>query len=484
MISPSEISAIVVTRGTRDLAPVLQSLMAQGYDEVIVWDNSRREDAGIFGRYVAAVIEARNDVVYFQDDDLILHDHQALWDAYEPDGRLYANMIEPGWWQHCGYHDFCLVGAGSLVDRAMISQSLGRYFAAYPEDDFFRRHCDFIFGVLTPFKRLELDTTVLEAASDDEALWRDPEQMAGKWEAVRRARALRKVVLTMLAKNERENIVRAIGSAKLWVDFVLVHDTGSTDGTPQTVRALCDGWGIPCLVREHCEFVNFGYNRSILMGDAKQFGDYQLLMDADEELIDVPVRPELSKDEYLFHYEGPYDYSQPRLLRSGCEWVWMDDVHSYLSTHEAHITTENLLSPQIRHHGGERGGTRERLIRDLQKMSEQVRDGSADSRTVFNMAKALEGLGEFDHAKDLFHARTLMGDWDEEVFFARWRLGALTARVDFDEGAKQLLRAWRERPWRIEPLRELARLCHAVADQAPYPKDDMVFVRREDYISR
>ena len=446
------------------------------YDEVIVADGNKH---GILARYRAAM-KAKNDVIYFQDDDLILKDHHGLLGAWEDDGRFYANMIGPEWWEHQEYFDLALVGAGSLVPKELIPETLGRYLERWPNSPFFRRHCDFIFGVLAPFKRLELETELLDSASDENALWKKPDQMRGKWMAVKRARALRKIVLTMLTKNEEENIVRALTSAAPLVDSALIHDTGSTDKTIELALSTGDELGLPVRIKE-VEWVNFGQNRAWLLAEARQYGDYQLLMDADEEFIDHPDSwPELSLDAYELHYAGEVDWGQPRLIRSAMEWFWADDIHSYLASYEPR-RTEHLRKPLFVHHGDERGFTKERLLRDCKKIIALLKVDPTSSRSVFNLAKALEGLGREEEAIELYRLRTDMGDSPEEAFWSRYRLGCLLTPKYPEEGMETLLQAWRERPWRIEPLRALSKYATDIADRAPYPEEESLFVLRSDY---
>ena len=50
-----------------------------------------------------------------------------------------------------------------------------------------------------------------------------------------------------------------------------------------------------------------------------------------------------------------------------------------------------------------------------------------------------------------------LGGWDEERFYASYRLGSCLLRAGaLDEGCGALWRAWGERPWRAEPLVQLA----------------------------
>lgn len=135
-----KVSACLVTRGDCDMTPILDTLP---YDEVIVWDNSKRDDFGIFGRY-AAIAEAKHDVIYTQDDDLTVTCHDRLLAAYEP-GRVLCNYPQP--W------DIPWVARGALFHRDMPAAAFRRYLDVWPLDRLFTHHiCDGIFTLLSQCK--------------------------------------------------------------------------------------------------------------------------------------------------------------------------------------------------------------------------------------------------------------------------------------------------------------------------------------------
>lgn len=137
MIDPSQVSCCLVTRGDVDMTEILASLP---FTDVVVWDNSKREDLGIYGRY-AAIAEARHPVIVTQDDDLIVEDWAAVLAQYEP-GQLFCNYPEP--W------DVPWVARGAVFDYDLPGKAFVRYLARYPFDrDFTHYQCDAVFGLLT-----------------------------------------------------------------------------------------------------------------------------------------------------------------------------------------------------------------------------------------------------------------------------------------------------------------------------------------------
>ena len=155
MIDYSMVSACLVTRGNVDMAPIVATLP---YDDIVIWDNSEREDLGIYGRY-AGIAEAKHDIIFVQDDDLLVRCHDKLLAAYEP-GRVLCNYPQP--W------DIPWVARGALFHRDMPAAAFARYQAVFPLDhDFTHFMCDGIFALLSDFKMCDYGSEDLPYCNDD-----------------------------------------------------------------------------------------------------------------------------------------------------------------------------------------------------------------------------------------------------------------------------------------------------------------------------
>lgn len=95
--------------------------------------------------------------------------------------------------------------------------------------------------------------------------------------------------LCMIVKNESRLILRCLDSVKAMVDYVLVEDTGSTDGTQEIIREWLRAHNIPGDVIEE-PWRDFAYNRSHLMAALREVEsiDYALIIDADDEMVLEP----------------------------------------------------------------------------------------------------------------------------------------------------------------------------------------------------
>jgi hypothetical protein len=188
VLSPKDVTACLVTRGDQPemIARIIETLP---YDEVIVWDNSKREDLKIYGRF-AAMREASNEVCYTQDDDCLFRHHADLLAEYE-DGvptYVYGHYPEEG-----GYGDLPLPCGGALVPRSVAFAAFDRYFEHWPEDEALHYEADFVVGPLYPtFKQVHLPFEIeMPVAQHASRLCNQPWQADLKLELTNRARAIR-----------------------------------------------------------------------------------------------------------------------------------------------------------------------------------------------------------------------------------------------------------------------------------------------------
>ncbi|NJM33174.1 MAG: glycosyltransferase [Limnobacter sp.] len=93
------------------------------------------------------------------------------------------------------------------------------------------------------------------------------------------------VALVLIARNEAPIIERCLQSACNWVQFVLLQDTGSTDGTQEVVTQWLKSNKLPGKIME-TPWEDFSWNRNLLLQQATQHAptDYVFMMDADDEL--------------------------------------------------------------------------------------------------------------------------------------------------------------------------------------------------------
>src|SRR5712691_10750880 len=93
--------------------------------------------------------------------------------------------------------------------------------------------------------------------------------------------------LCMIVKDEAALIRRCLDSAQALIDYVLIVDTGSTDGTQAVVWNYLSDTGLPGLVADE-PWRDFAYNRTLALRRMRvdmPSVDYALMLDADDFLV-------------------------------------------------------------------------------------------------------------------------------------------------------------------------------------------------------
>lgn len=191
MVEPEQVTACLVTRGDQPemMEQILDSLI---FRNVVVWDNSQREDHKCAGRYYA-LLDAETPFVYFQDDDVVVPPatQWALCATHDEADLCTAN------WGHgetpAGYDDLPLVCGGAVVNRDEPWRAISRYEWHFPLDEAFDYEADFVVGALYPrFIHVRLPFQIeMQVAQDPSRLVNQPWQRGLKAEITARARAIR-----------------------------------------------------------------------------------------------------------------------------------------------------------------------------------------------------------------------------------------------------------------------------------------------------
>ena len=198
-VTPDQVSAVLVTRGNVDMAPIVESLI---FDDVVIWDNSvEARDEMTYGRCLA-IERAKHQIIYSQDDDLIHspENQLRLLEQYQP-GVLVGCMWDE--WsagaaaqgiKH-GYDDLVFAGSGAVYDHDIPAQAVARYLECFPLDDFFRLWADTIIGIIAPTSQVDIRFEALPSASADYRMCNQSGAVQWKKEAIQRARAVRDLVV-------------------------------------------------------------------------------------------------------------------------------------------------------------------------------------------------------------------------------------------------------------------------------------------------
>jgi tetratricopeptide (TPR) repeat protein len=277
------------------------------------------------------------------------------------------------------------------------------------------------------------------------------------------------ICLNMIVKNETKVLDRLFRSVKDYIDYYVIVDTGSSDGTQQLIKERMSAYGIEGEVHER-PWVNFGVNRQQALELATQAGraDWLLFIDADEELgVSNPafyreLAPGVTYDIEK-HHSG-VRYAVPHLVNvRDTVWRWKGPVHNYLERQGGSAQRALRKDVWIIYHAGQgaksQGVTPEqKYLRDARLLEEDLKQNPGSPRSQFYLGQSYKHAGRLDDAFAAYKARTELEGWVEEKYMAQLELGRVAKLIGKDEAVivRELLQAYQLRPTRAEPLFELA----------------------------
>lgn len=272
------------------------------------------------------------------------------------------------------------------------------------------------------------------------------------------AKEKKTVCLNMIVKNETPVIRRCLKTVMPLIDYWVIVDTGSTDGTQDMIREFMKD--IPGELHER-PWVNFAHNRNEALKLAKDKADYLLFIDADEIFAygDDFKLPDLDMDFYFMttDYNKTY-YARVQMVKSCLNWNWEGVVHEAIICHQAHLSgyIENIFN--VVNTDGARSGDPLKFHKDAALLEAALKEDPSSTRNTFYLAQSYRDAGEYEKAMQNYLKRIKMGGWNEEIYFSLYQVALIKENLNYPENevinAYEL--AYRYRPTRIEPLYHLA----------------------------
>lgn len=304
------------------------------------------------------------------------------------------------------------------------------------------------------------------------------------------------ICLNMIVKNESKVIKRCLESAKPIIDYWVIVDTGSTDGTQQIIKDFMKE--IPGELHER-PWVNFGHNRTEAIKLAKNKADYVLFIDADEVFEITPFlfkQNKLEKDLYfaLTEYSG-MNYFRPQLAKNDLNWEWKGVVHETLDSPD--LKTKGVLFgiKDIVNTDGARSTDPQKFQKDAKLLEEALAKDPTDTRNAFYLAQSYRDAGDNANALEAYKRRVAMGGWEEEIFWSKLQIAHLQKALGMtpETYLASYQEAYDYRPARAEPLYYLANYYRTKENyekgyefaskgaKTPLPTRDVLFVDRWIY---
>jgi len=266
------------------------------------------------------------------------------------------------------------------------------------------------------------------------------------------------VCLNMIVKNEKEVICRCLESAKPLIDYWVIVDTGSNDGTQEIIKNFMKD--VPGELHER-PWVNFSHNRNEALNLAKEKADYLLFIDADDKFEISPdfTMPHLDRDGYSITIQySNLTYDRIQLIKTSADWKWAGVLHEALISSKA-ITRGHLDEVHmVIIGGGDRSCDPKKFEKDAQILEAALKEDPSCARNVFYLAQSYRDAEKPDLALKNYERRVAMGGWDQEVFWSHYQIALLHERINSSEDtiSKSYMKAFEFRPSRIEPLYRLS----------------------------
>jgi len=268
-----------------------------------------------------------------------------------------------------------------------------------------------------------------------------------------------KICLNMIVKDEEAVIERALSSVKPFIDYWVVVDTGSHDGTKEKVKQCLSS--IPGELHE-TQWKNFEFNRNQALELARTKGDYILFIDADEYLIADPsfkLPEKLDKEGYLIKVtDGQVEFLRMLLISCKKPWMWKGVVHETIYsplgyTSEVLQGLENRAMPE-----GARSKDPFKYEKDAALLEEALIQEPDNSRYVFYLGQSYLCAGQYEKALEAYERRSRMAGWDQEVFWSLYSMARIKERLKKPDSEViwSYNQAFEYRPSRAEPLLHLA----------------------------
>lgn len=309
----------------------------------------------------------------------------------------------------------------------------------------------------------------------------------------------------MIVKNETPVLGRLIDSVKEVIDYYVIVDTGSTDGTPEFIKERMGRYGIDGEVMI-APWVNFAVNRNQALeyACARRSSGWLLFIDADEELrhTDPVFYQQMQPGVTYCLRKRNQDmcYALPNLIDiSANRWQWRGVVHEYLEHLAGTGVREVIEDAWICFYPGEgarsQGVTAEqKFLRDAALLEAELEKNPADGRSQFYLAQSYRDAGHHELAYRHYCERAAMPGWVEETFVAQVQAGhmAVTLKLPYATVMEAYQKAYELRPTRAESLHALALYCRQQGQfnlaclfarrglEIPYPSD-ILFVNADIY---
>lgn len=271
----------------------------------------------------------------------------------------------------------------------------------------------------------------------------------------------KRLCLNMIVKNEVKNLDRCLEAIVEHIDCWVICDTGSTDGTQTMIQTFFEKRSIPGELHS-APFINWEQARNAALDfaeDSKLEFDYILFCDADMQLKveKKNFKEQLEVNAYSLQQrtEAGLAYFNTRIVKRGVGARYRGVTHEYVD-----VAGEKKKIDGVWYMDYQTGSNRvEKFERDIALLLNGLELDPNNHRYWYYLAQSYLDANQIEKALETYGIRADMSNgWPEETWHARLKQSRCFQRLGNEAGFVQsALAAFNQRPWRAEPLYDLAR---------------------------
>ena len=309
---------------------------------------------------------------------------------------------------------------------------------------------------------------------------------------------MHRLSLAMIVKNESHVILECLNSVYKLIDYWVVVDTGSTDGTQDIIKKFFEEKGIPGELHER-EWRGFGKSRTEALDLCKGKAEYAYMIDADDYLQGEFKLPSGNKaDSYALRLgREEFSWWRNQIFKLDADWEYVGVLHEYARSrnNEQPIIAklEGNYRVVARTVGARNVGITpiEKYSKDAETLEKALIDEPDNIRYMFYLGQSYFDSQQWEKAIEAYMRRAEKGGWGEEVYYALYRIAVAKAMLNrpWGEIMEAFLLAYNSRPIRAEPLYHIAQIYRTkfnmpaiaymfakAASDIPFPHGDILFV--------
>ena len=273
------------------------------------------------------------------------------------------------------------------------------------------------------------------------------------------------ICLNMVVNNEKTTIKSCLDSVKPLINYWVIIDTGSTDGTQSLIQECLKD--IPGeLYEKAVKSPEDTFNEALQL--SKEKADYILFVSGKGRFErDTSFRLDLSKDVYcIWRDKASYSCLRRQLVKASLPWKWDKGSLDFLSC-DTPCSSDVLEG--IRYVLGEDEPCEVPQLQSYFSLLQKELESDPDNcLNIMLLAEAYRGAGEKEKALEWYKRRInktsnnqLLEDQNkQDVFWSLFQIAKLQQELGYstDSVIEAYYRAHRFRPHRIEPIYHLAKL--------------------------